>query len=70
MLSRADAAAYSGISPTLLDKLSAEGKMPLPVRLGARILYDRQRLDAALDALSGVSKGSAPADDPNEWDDL
>lgn len=68
MLSRADAAAYCGVSPTLFDKMSAKGLMPQAVRAGARILYDRHRLDAALDALSGASTAAPQPEDSNDWD--
>jgi hypothetical protein len=57
-LSRIDAAAYVGIGTTT-------GKMPRPFRLEGRVIYDRRRLDAAIDDMQ---------DDPNPanivWDDV
>jgi predicted DNA-binding transcriptional regulator AlpA len=35
-LSRVQAAAYVGISPTLFDEMVADGRMPKPVRINAR----------------------------------
>jgi hypothetical protein len=64
-LSRIDAAAYVGIGTTLFDQLVATGKMPRPFRLEGRVIYDRRRLDAAIDDMQ---------DDPNPanivWDDV
>lgn len=68
MLSRDEAAAYCGVSPTTFDKMCAKGLTPQPVKVFARNLFDRHRLDVALDALSGVSKGNVPAADLNDWD--
>lgn len=60
-LSREQAAAYVGVSPSTFDKLVAEGTMPVPKRLKNRSIWDRQRLDACFDALDD---GGA-----NPWDD-
>ena len=50
-LSRAQAAAYVGISPTLFDEMVADGRMPKPVRINARTVWDRLKLDEAFAAL-------------------
>lgn len=60
-LSREEAAAYVGISPSLFDRLVKEGVLPKPVHLGGRIVWDRTRLDLAFGALSDLSTA---ADDP------
>jgi predicted DNA-binding transcriptional regulator AlpA len=59
-LSRPEAAAYVGVSPTLFDKAVAEAKMPKPFRLYGRVLWDIRKLDAAITALD-TEDG---ADDP------
>lgn len=50
-LSRAGAAAYVGIGTTLFDQLVRDGRMPAPKHIGARVVWDRLRLDAAFEAL-------------------
>jgi predicted DNA-binding transcriptional regulator AlpA len=60
-LSRVQAAAYIGISPTLFDELVRDGRMPQPVRIKSRVLWDRLQLDAAFAALSDVD---GDRDDP------
>lgn len=47
-LSRAQAAAYLGIGPTLLGRIG-----PTPTRLGRRVVYDILDLDAWLDEHKG-----------------
>ena len=60
-LSRLQAAAYIGISPTLFDELVRDGRMPHPVRINSRVLWDRLQLDAAFGALSDLG---GDRDDP------
>ncbi len=50
-LSRAEAAAYIGISPTLFDELVSDGRMPKPKLVNSRTVWDRARIDVAFDAL-------------------
>lgn len=50
-LSRVEAAAYIGVSPSLFDDLVADGRMPKPKLLNARHVWDRVRLDAAFEDL-------------------
>lgn len=50
-LSRAEAAAYIGLSTSKFDALVAAGSMPRPKTVGSRKLWDRFALDAAFDAL-------------------
>lgn len=59
-LSRVEAAAYIGVSPSLFDDLVADGRMPKPKLLNARHVWDRLRLDAAFEALPE----KAARDDP------
>jgi predicted DNA-binding transcriptional regulator AlpA len=53
-LSRGEAAAYIGVSPTLFDAMVGDGRMPKPKRINARVVWDRQQLDRAFDALPDV----------------
>jgi len=54
-----------GVSPSLFDALIEEGLMPRPKRLHSRVLWDRQKLDAAFAALPGDDTES---DECNVWD--
>jgi predicted DNA-binding transcriptional regulator AlpA len=63
-LSREEAAAYVGISPSLFDTLVKDSRMPAPKRINARTVWDRLQLDAAFAALPG---DGAPA---NPWDEM
>ena len=59
-LSRAQAAAYIGVSATLFDEMVADGRMPQPARINARLVWDRLRLDAAFAVL-------CDGNDPGDW---
>ena len=50
-LSRAGAAAYLGISPSLFDQMVKDGRMPRPKRINSRTVWDRRRLDEAFEEL-------------------
>lgn len=67
MLSRVEAAAYCGVSPSTLDKMLKDGLIPSPLKVYARNLFDRHKLDSALDALSGDACVMAEAE-KNDWD--
>jgi predicted DNA-binding transcriptional regulator AlpA len=60
-LSRVQSAAYIGVSPTLFDEMVKDGRMPQPVRINSRVLWDRLQLDDAFVALSDSRNDS---DDP------
>ena len=62
-LSRVQAAAYIGVSPSLFDEMVKDGRMPKPMRINARTVWDRVKLDEAFAALSDSDKDG---DDP--WD--
>jgi predicted DNA-binding transcriptional regulator AlpA len=57
-LSRVQAAAYIGVSPSLFDALVEDGRMPPPIRINTRVIWDRLQLDEAFVALerAGVSE--------------
>jgi predicted DNA-binding transcriptional regulator AlpA len=61
-LSRVQAAAYIGVSVTLFDAMVRDGRMPKPMRINARIVWDRFKLDEAFAGLCD----DGPHDDP--WD--
>ena len=61
-LSRTEASAYVGISPSLFDQLVKDGRMPSPKHINSRTVWDRQQLDKAFEALGGH-------DHPNPWDE-
>jgi predicted DNA-binding transcriptional regulator AlpA len=60
-LSRVQSAAYIGVSVTLFDELVRDGRMPQPIRLNSRVLWDRFQLDEAFASLSDSDRGG---DDP------
>ena len=50
-LSREQAAAYVGVSPTLFDDLVRTGSMPKPKRIRSRTVWDRLALDRSFEQL-------------------
>jgi excisionase family DNA binding protein len=46
-LSREGAARYVGVGPSTFDKLIEEGRMPKPLRVGKRVIWDRLKVEAA-----------------------
>ena len=50
-LSRAESAAYVGVSVTKFDEMVKGGRMPRPKRIDGRVVWDRRQLDMAFDAL-------------------
>jgi len=60
-LSRTQAAAYVGVSPSLFDAMVKDGRMPQPKRINTRTIWDRTRIDEAFEALPG-------GDISNPWD--
>lgn len=67
MLSRAEAAAYSGLSPSTFDRMITDRLMPGPKRIYGRVLWDVRALDAAIDAIPG---GELNDCNVNEWDEV
>lgn len=61
-LSRVEAAAYIGVSPTMFDEMVKDSRMPTPKRINSRTVWDRKKLDAAFDALPDEQE--EPRDDP------
>jgi hypothetical protein len=50
-LSRVQAAAYIGVSPTLFDEMVGDRRMPRPKRINRRLVWDRFLLDIAFQEL-------------------
>jgi predicted DNA-binding transcriptional regulator AlpA len=63
-LSREQAAAYVGVSTGTFDRMVADGLMPKPMSIYSRKVWDRNRIDAAMDNLSGGGEADSFAD----WD--
>jgi excisionase family DNA binding protein len=61
-LSRTEAATYIGVSPSYFDQMVKDGRMPQPIRIGSRVVWDKWEIDEAFDALRGEPKS-------NSWDD-
>jgi hypothetical protein len=51
-LCRETAAAYIGVGVSKFDEMVKDGRMPPPVRVDARTIWDRHALDRAFDALA------------------
>jgi predicted DNA-binding transcriptional regulator AlpA len=62
-LSREQAAAYIGISPSLFDMLIRDGRMPGPIRINSRVVWDKLKVDAAFEALADADDNT----DADEW---
>lgn len=45
--SREEAAHYIGVGTSTFDSLVADGRMPKPMRLGKRVIWDRLKIEAA-----------------------
>jgi predicted DNA-binding transcriptional regulator AlpA len=60
-LSRVEAAAYVGVSPSMFDQMVQDGRMPSPKLVNSRTIWDRVALDVAFEALPD-------RDAPNPWD--
>jgi predicted DNA-binding transcriptional regulator AlpA len=55
-LSREAAAQYVGIGVGMFDRMVRGGRLPRPIRIGGRKIWDRVSLDDALDAFSGCTR--------------
>jgi predicted DNA-binding transcriptional regulator AlpA len=62
-MSRIEAAAYIGVSPSLFDQMVEDGRMPGPKQINTRNVWDRFALDAAFEALPDKNQ----ATDITEW---
>jgi hypothetical protein len=60
-LSREEAAMYIGVSVGKFGQMVADGRMPMPIQVDGRKIWDVRKLDLAFDALVGE-------DSPNSWE--
>jgi hypothetical protein len=65
-VSREKAATYIDLSPSKFDQLVADGRMPKPIKIDGRNIWDIRALDRAFDALAAVNDDA----DANSWDDV
>ncbi len=70
LLSRPEAAAYAGVSPTTFDRMIGDGFMPGPKKVYGRVLWDVRALDAAIDCLPGDGVSTEGVDTANEWNEV
>ena len=61
-LKREVAACYVGVGPTKFDDMVRDGRMPKPWRVDGRTIWDRFKLDAALEDLPTETEA-------NPWDE-
>jgi predicted DNA-binding transcriptional regulator AlpA len=61
-LSRAEAAHYIGVGTSKFDEMVKDGRMPQPIQIDRRVIWDCRKLDLAFEELS--SEG-----DTNPWDE-
>lgn len=66
-LSRDEAAMYIGISAGKFDEMVADGRMPGPLKIDTRKLWDIRSLDLAFDALPREDDDDTQA---STWDDF
>lgn len=59
-LSRVQAAAYVGVSPTTFDRLIKDGLMPKPIRFYGRNVWDLHKLNEAFAALDTGDNSDDP----------
>lgn len=64
-LCREAAAQYIGIGVVMFDRMVKGGRLPRPIRLGGRKVWDRCALDEAFEALGG-----APRPAKSGWEDF
>ena len=50
-LSRVEAAAFIGVSPSMFDQMVKDGRMPGPKRIGSRVVWDRLKVESYFAAL-------------------
>ncbi|HMF15519.1 MAG TPA: hypothetical protein VKE94_24570, partial [Gemmataceae bacterium] len=60
-LSREEAAMYIGVSAGKFDELIADRRMPPPIKIDSRKVWDIRSLDLAFDALKSENQA------PNSW---
>ena len=51
-LSRIEAANYIGVGASKFDEMVKDGRMPQPIQIDRRVIWDCRRLDVAFEELS------------------
>ena len=62
-LNRLQAAEYIGVSPSLFDQMVNDGRMPKPLKINTRSVWDLKSLDFAFERLNPVGDD----DGEDEW---
>ncbi|WP_112663501.1 helix-turn-helix transcriptional regulator [Microvirga flavescens] len=62
-LQEPEAASYIGVGLTLFRQMVADGRMPHPVRINRRVVWDRRKLDLAFDRLPDGGNDEVSAED-------
>ena len=62
-IDRVEAAAYIGVSPSKLDQMVGDGRMPRPRAIDGRRVFDRVELDLAFSRLPHDGTGDGADDD-------
>lgn len=57
-LCREEAARYVGVGCTMFDTMVDDGRMPKPLRVGKRVIWDRLKLEAAFSDLDDDASGN------------
>lgn len=60
-LSREAAARYVGVGATLFDEMVSDGRMPKPIKVNTRSIWDRIEIDSAFSDLN-TSQDTNPID--------
>jgi predicted DNA-binding transcriptional regulator AlpA len=68
-LKREAAAQYVGVSVGKFDQMTKDGRMPKPIRIDGRKVWDRFALDRAFEALGGGAVRSSDTSVAGSWDD-
>jgi predicted DNA-binding transcriptional regulator AlpA len=70
LLSRPEAATFTGVSPTVFDRMVRDGLMPSPLRVYSRVLWDVRALEASIARLPGNGTSTDSVDTGNSWDEV
>lgn len=65
---RETAAALIGVGGSTFDNMVADGRMPQPIRIGSRRVWNRAAVEKAFFALDGYTPPQ-PADPMDDWAD-
>ena len=65
-MSREDSAFFIDVNPSKFDQMVADGRMPKPIKIDSRRIWDIHDLNHAFNAL----KSANDDDEPNSWGDV